>query len=38
MSEQEKQPDNQTTQPPLKEKEPAVKFYVSEVRSFLSLF
>ena len=37
MSEQEKQPDNQTTQP-VKKKRPAVKFYVSEVRSFLSLF
>ena len=33
MSEQETQPDN-----PLKRKRPAVKFYVSEVRSFLSLF
>ena len=34
MSEQEKQPDNQTTQPVKKEKRPAVKFYASEVRSF----
>ena len=37
MSEQEKQPDNQTTQP-VKKKKTCRKFYVSEVRSFLSLF
>ena len=37
MSEQEKQPDNQTTQP-VKKKKTAVKFYVSEVRSFCPCF
>ncbi len=34
MSEQEKQPDNQTTQP-LKRKRPAVKFYVSKCGHFV---